>query len=602
MSEKKDNGTNKENQEAKEKSEKRNGLRLIRRFLPYYKKYRWILVLDLFCAALTTLCELMLPMIVRAITNAATSEPLALTVGLILRCGILYVVLRLIDTAANYYMASVGHIMGTRLETDMRRDFFCHLQKLSFSYYDNAKIGTLMSRITSDLFDVTEFSHHCPEEFFIAGIKIVCSFVLLCTMSVPLTLIVFSVIPPMILVLSVFNRKMRAGFRDSRKQVGELNSRIEDSLLGIRVVKSFANEKVEEEKFEEDNLKFLSIKTRVYHIMAGFQSSTRLFDGLMYIVVVVAGAFFMMKGSINAADYVAYLMFVTTLLNSIRRIVEFAEQFQRGLTGIERFCEIMDIEPEIADEIGSEEIGRVEGNIEFSDVSFHYETESRNVLTHLNLNVRAGESIALVGPSGGGKTTLCSLIPRFYEASDGRILLDGKDIRSITLQSLRENIGVVAQDVYLFSGTIRENIAYGKQNATDEEIEQAARLAGAHEFIEALPDRYDTYVGERGVKLSGGQKQRISIARVFLKNPPILILDEATSALDNESEKLVQQSLEKLAKGRTTFTVAHRLTTVRNADRILVLTENGIEETGTHEELLRKNGIYAELYQLYASL
>jgi len=582
--------------------QKRGSLRLIKRFLPYYKKYKWILVLDLFCAALTTVCELVLPLIVRQITNEATSVPMTLTVGLILRCGALYLILRLIDTAANYYMASVGHIMGTRIETDMRRDFFGHLQKLSFSYYDNTKIGTLMSRMTSDLFDVTEFAHHCPEEFFISGIKIVCSFVILCTMSVPLTLIVFSVIPPMIFVLTVFNRKMRAGFRESRKQIGELNSQIEDSLLGIRVVKSFVGESVEEEKFEGGNQKFLKIKKKVYYVMAGFQSSTRFFDGLMYIVVVVAGALFMMNGKITPADYLAYLMFVTTLLTSIRRIVEFAEQFQRGLTGIERFSEIMDVEPDVKNAIGASELGRVRGEVEFHDVSFHYETETKDVLTHLDLKVKAGESIALVGPSGGGKTTLCSLIPRFYDVTSGEILLDGTPITAVTLRSLRENIGVVAQDVYLFSGSIRENIAYGKRDATEEEIIEAAKLAGAHEFILSLPQGYDTYVGERGVKLSGGQKQRVSIARVFLKNPPILILDEATSALDNESEKLVQQSLEKLAKGRTTFTIAHRLTTVRNADRILVLTDRGIEESGSHEELIAKGGIYAELYQMYSTL
>lgn len=589
---------------SERKSERKKGasIGLLKRFLPYYKKYKWIMVLDLLCASLTTVCELVLPMIVRKITDAATAEVMTLTVELILGCGLLYLVLRVIDTAANYYMASVGHIMGTRIETDMRRDFFGHLQKLSFSYYDNAKVGSLMSRITSDLFDVTEFAHHCPEEFFIAGIKIVCSFILLCTMSVPLTLIVFSVIPPMIIVLMFFNRRMKAGFKESRKQVGELNSQIEDSLLGIRVVKSFANEAVEEEKFDRGNRKFLAIKTKVYHIMAGFQSSTRLFDGVMYIVVVVAGALFMLRGSISAADYIAYLMFVTTLLTSIRRIVEFAEQFQRGLTGIERFCEIMDTEPDITDSPSAKDIDGVRGDVEFRDVSFSYESENKRVLSHLNLKVRAGESIALVGPSGGGKTTLCSLIPRFYDVSSGAILVDGVDIRDITTSSLREHIGVVAQDVYMFSGSIRENIAYGKRGATDEEIERAAILAGAHEFISALPDGYDTYVGERGVKLSGGQKQRISIARVFLKNPPILILDEATSALDNESEKLVQRSLETLAKGRTTFTIAHRLTTIRNADRILVLTEHGIEESGTHEELVAKGGIYSELYSMYSEM
>ena len=581
-------------------SNKTSKIALFKRFLPYYKKYKWILIFDLLCASLTTVCELVLPMIVREITGSATAG--TLVASLVWKLGILYIFLRIIDAAAYYYMASVGHIMGSRIETDMRRDFFGHLQKLSFSYYDNAKVGSLMSRLTSDLFDVTEFAHHCPEEFFIAGIKILVSFILLCTMSVPLTLIVFAVVPPMAVVLSIFNRRLRAGFRDSRKQVGELNAGVEDSLLGIRVVKSFANEEIENKKFGKANEKFLSIKARVYRVMGGFHSSTRLFDGLMYIVVVIAGALFMLEGHISAADFVAYLLFVSTLIASIRRIVEFTEQFQRGMTGIERFCEIMDTEPEIQNHKNAEALGKVEGNVSFRDVSFRYETEHQNVLTKLSLEIKAGESVALVGPSGGGKTTLCSLIPRFYEVTDGSILIDGKDIRSVTLDSLRENIGVVQQDVYLFSGSIRENIAYGKTDATDEEIRAAAKLAGADGFIEALPNGYDTYVGERGIKLSGGQKQRISIARVFLKNPPILILDEATSALDNESERLVQQSLEKLAKGRTTFTIAHRLTTIKNADRILVLTEKGIEESGSHEELLQKGGLYSELYKLYATM
>lgn len=575
---------------------------LLRRFMPYYKKYKWIMVLDLFCAALTTVCELVLPMIVREITGAATDDIASLTVSYILRIGVLYLILRIIDTAANYYMTSVGHIMGTKLETDMRHDLFAHLQKLSFSYYDNTKVGTLMSRMTTDLFDVTEFAHHCPEEFLIAGIKIICAFILLCTMSVPLTLIVFSIVPIMIVTLIYFRIKMRDNFRESRKQIGELNSQIEDSLLGIRVVKSFAKENVEQEKFETGNKEYLRLKSARYRIMAAFMSSTRLFDGLMYIIVVVAGAIFMINGSITAPDYIAYLMFVTTLLTSIRRIVEFAEQFQLGISGVERFCEIMDIDPEITDTKGAKALGRVNGEVCFEQVSFHYESEKRNVLTNLDLTVKAGESIALVGPSGGGKTTLCSLIPRFYEVNAGRICIDGTDIRDVTLHSLRENIGVVAQDVYLFSGSVRENIAYGKTDATDAEIEEAAKLAGAHDFISSLPDGYNTYVGERGVKLSGGQKQRISIARLFLKNPPILILDEATSALDNESEKLVQESLEKLAKGRTTFTIAHRLTTVRNADRILVLTEDGIAEAGTHDELIAKGGIYSELYKMYSTI
>lgn len=589
------------------KNEKKSNRKLLRRFLPYYKKHLPTMIFDLVCAALTTLCELVLPMIVREITGRATEDIASLTTSLILHCAIIYIILRVIDTVANYYMASVGHIMGTKIETDMRHDLFAHLQKLSFSYYDNTKVGTLMSRITNDLFDVTEFAHHCPEEFFIAGIKIVCAFILLCTMSVPLTLIIFAVIPIMIVTLMYFRRRMKKNFAESRKQIGELNSQVEDSLLGIRVVKSFAREDLEQSKFDNGNKDYLRLKTERYRIMASFMSSTRLFDGIMYIIVVAVGALFMLMpesnpASITPADYVAYLMFVTTLLTSIRRIVEFAEQFQQGMSGIERFAEVMDTEPDITDSKGAKPLSDVKGEVEFCDVSFHYETESKNVLTNLNLKVKAGESIALVGPSGGGKTTLCSLIPRFYEASSGAILVDGKDIKDVTMASLRDNIGVVQQDVYLFSGSVRENIAYGKNGATEEEIIEAAKLAGAHDFISALPEGYDTYVGERGVKLSGGQKQRISIARLFLKNPPILILDEATSALDNESEKLVQDSLEKLAQGRTTFTIAHRLTTIRNADRILVLTENGIEESGTHTELIAKGGLYSELYKLYSEL
>ncbi len=569
------------------------------RFVPYFKRHKATLIIDLFCAALTTLCELFLPMIVREITETVT-EGGNLTLTLIFGCTAFYLALRIIDTAANYYMATYGHIMGTKIESEMRYDFFAHLQKLSFSYYDNAKVGTLMSRITSDLFDITEFAHHCPEEFFIAGIKIVCSFIILCNINLYLTLIIFAVIPPSVLVLSIFRKKMKTGFRESRRQVGELNAAVEDSLLGIRIVKSFAKEEFEKDKFDKSNSKFLDIKSRVYKIMGAFQSFTRLFDGIMYIVVVAAGALFIYFKQISAADYIAYLMFVTTLTTSVRRLVEFTEQFQRGMTGIERFNEIMDIEPEITDSKNATVLSGVKGEIEFKNVSFRYSPETRNVIKDLSLTISSGENIAIVGPSGGGKTTICSLIPRFYETSDGVITIDGTDIKSVTVRSLRENIGTVAQDVYLFSGTIKENIAYGKVGATDEEIIEAAKLAGAHEFICELPDGYDAYVGERGIKLSGGQKQRISIARVFLKNPPILILDEATSSLDNESELLVQKSLEKLSKGRTTLTIAHRLTTIKNADRIIVLTENGIEEMGNHKELIKKNGLYSELYKLYS--
>ncbi len=574
---------------------------LIKRFLPYYKNYKATLFFDLFCAALTTLCELVLPMIVRKITSTAENDLASLTLELILICTLLYVALKVIDTAAYYYMSSVGHIMGTKIETDMRRDFFAHLQKLSFSYFDNTKVGSLMSRITSDLFDVTEFAHHCPEEFFIAGIKIVASFVILCTINVPLTLITFALIPIMTIVLARFNIKMRAGFKESRKTVAVLNSQVEDSLLGIHEVKAYANESQEEAKFKKGNLSYLDIKTKVYKYMGSFHSSLRLFDGILYIVVVCAGALFLRAEIIEVADFVAYLMYVTMLLNSVRRIVEFAEQFQRGMTGIERFCEVMDIEPDITDKKGAVKLEKIDGDIKMNDVSFHYTDVEKEVISHLNLHIKKGENVAIVGPSGGGKTTLCALIPRFYEISAGEILIDGRDIRDVTLSSLRKNIGVVNQDVYLFSGSVRENIEYGMPGASMDDIMEAARLAGAHEFIMSLPEGYDTYVGERGVKLSGGQKQRISIARVFLKNPPVLILDEATSALDNESELVVQQSLERLAKGRTTLTIAHRLTTIKNADRILVLTDKGIIEEGTHAELIEKGGAYSELYKLYSA-
>ena len=584
-----------------ENGKKHSNISLIKRFMPYYKNYKGVLFFDLFCAALTTLCEIVLPLIVRTITNTATENIALLTTELILKCGAVYFVLKVIDAAAYYYMSSVGHIMGTKMETDMRRDFFAHLQKLSFTYYDNTKVGTIMSRITSDMFDITEFAHHCPEEFFIAGIKIVCSFAILCTMNVPLTLIIFALIPVMILTLSPFRIKMKESFRDSRKQVGELNARVEDSLLGIHEVKAFSNETIEEHKFEEGNVRYLDIKKVVYKQMGAFHSITRCFDGLLYITVVVAGSFFMRAGKINAADFIAYLLYVTTLLNSVKRIVEFTEQFQRGMTGIERFSEVMDIEPDITDKPGAREIESVKGDIDFENVTFRYSADTPDVLKNLSLSIHAGENMALVGPSGSGKTTFCSLLPRFYELTGGKILIDGNDITDIKLTSLREKIGIVQQNIYLFSGTVRDNIEYGKPGASLEEIEEAARLAGADEFISSLPNGYDTYVGERGVKLSGGQKQRISIARVFLKNPPILILDEATSALDNESERIVQQSLEKLAEGRTTITIAHRLTTIKNADKIIVLTADGIAESGSHAELMRKNGLYADMYNLYSA-
>lgn len=570
---------------------------MFKRFLPYYKPYIGIIIVDLLAAALTTICELVLPMIIRQITGAAGDGTLLLET--VVKLGLLYLFLRVIDVAANYFMAYIGHITGTKLETDMRHDLFAHLQKLSFSYYDDTKIGQIMARITSDLFDITEFSHHCPEEFFIAAIKIVGSFIILAGINIWLTLCIFAAIPLMLVVALVFRKKMKNAFKFQREQIGEMNAIVEDSLLGIRVVKSFANEDVEQKKFDKGNKIFYEAKKRAYKYMALFQSSTRFFDGVMYVVGVMIGSFFLLDGQITAPDLIAYIMYISTLLATVRRIIEFTEQFQRGITGIERFEEIMLQPIEIEDRPDAKELETVEGNIKFENVSFHYEENLDNVLDNISFEVHKGENVAIVGSSGSGKTTMCNLIPRFYETSGGRVLIDGHDIKEYTQHSLRKKIGIVQQDVYLFSGTVAENILYGKLDATREEVIEAAKKAGADEFIRKLPKGYDTYVGERGVKLSGGEKQRISIARLFLKNPPVLILDEATSALDNESEHLVQQSLEKLSKDRTTLTIAHRLTTIKNATRIIVLTDEGIAETGTHEELIAKGGIYAGFYKMY---
>ena len=572
---------------------------LFKKFLPYYKNYKGLLALDLFCACFTVLCELALPVIARNITDTGINDPSKLTFLYIGKIAIFYIILRLLDSAANYYMEAGGHIMGTKMETDMRRDLFSHLQTLSFTYYDNTKVGQLMSRITSDLFDIAEFSHHCPEQYLIASLKFIGSFIYLAGINISLTLIMFIPVPLLIVVSGKFKKRMRNAFKSRRNELGEINAQVEDTLLGIRVVKSFANEDVERQKFHKNNKTFYDVKKESYFSMAGFHTTVRLFDGLMYILVICAGAIFIMKNKIHPADLTAYLLMVSTLLSSIRQIVQFSEQLQNGITGIERFVEVMEVHPEIEDETGLKEAVSVEGHVEFKDVSFAYSEEGREILHNINIDIPKGQNVAIVGPSGGGKTTICNLIPRFYQISDGEITIDGVDVREFTLASLRENIGVVQQDVYLFSGTIRENIAYGRQDASDEDIIAAAKKAGAHDFITELENGYDTYVGERGIKLSGGQKQRISIARVFLKNPPVLILDEATSALDNESEKLIQQSLEELSKGRTTLTIAHRLTTIRNADKIIVLTKNGIEEQGNHTELMQKGGMYANMYEMY---
>lgn len=569
---------------------------LIKKVLPYFYKYRFTLFLDLFCAGLTTASEMILPLLLRALTNRAVEDLASITMDFVLRLSLIYLVIKTIEVIAQYFMTSIGHIMGARIETDMRRDLYAHLQGLSDTFYNETKVGVIMSRITNDLFDITEFAHHCPEEYFIGAIKILISLIILLKINVKMTLLIYLMIPLMIYFSGHYRNKMRRAQKDQRVHIGHLNSSIEDSLLGIKVVKSFANEDVEREKFTEENNKFLGIKKRYYRSMAGFNTINRIFDGLMYLILIASGGYFLMKGEIGPEDLIVYVMFIQSLLATVRRIIEFTEQFQKGMTGIERFAEIMAIEPDIKDKEDALEIKNVRGEISFDNVDFSYGKGEGKVLNNFSVNITPGEKLAIVGPSGAGKTTICNLIPRFYDVDAGSVTVDGLDVRDIKIKSLRENIGIVQQDVYLFSGTVKDNIGYGKSTASDREIIEAAKLAGAYEFIKSLPNGFDTYVGERGVKLSGGQKQRISIARVFLKNPPILILDEATSALDNKSEIVVQDSIEKLSKGRTTITIAHRLTTVQNADLILVMTRDGIVERGSHQELMAKRGYYYNLY------
>lgn len=574
---------------------------LKKHFFPYFSKHKAVLALDLFCAALTTLCEIVLPMIVREITSIATDDISKLTLELILSLAAVYALLKIVDMAAGYYMIYIGHGMGVKIEKDMREDMFAHLLTVPFSFFDKTKVGQLMSRITTDLFDVVEFSHHCPEEFFIAGIKVTASFIILATINPLLTVSTFVAIPLIFYGTLYFRRKMRAVFKERRVIAGEVNAQTETSLLGIRVVKSFANEQTEKDKFNSRSTEFAEVQKASYKYMARLNSVVRMFDGLMYIVMIVLGGYFLLTGKITAADMTAYLLYIGMLIAAIKRIVEFTEQFEKGMTGIERFAEIMEV-PSETGYSSSGTLENIKGNINFENVTFSYEEEKGDVLANLSLNIKQGENIAIVGPSGGGKTTMCSLISRFYELKEGRITLDGTDINELNLSSLRQAIGVVQQDVYLFSGSVIENILYGAPGATKEQAVEAAKKAGAHDFIMTLPQGYDTYIGERGVMLSGGQKQRISIARVFVKNPPIIVLDEATSALDNESEQFIKQSLSELTKGRTTFTIAHRLSTIRNADRIIVLTDKGIEEQGTHTELIAKGGVYKRLYDISTDL
>lgn len=569
---------------------------LIKRVLPYFYKYRLTLFLDLFCAGLTTASEMILPLILRALTSRGMNDLASISFEFVLKLSLLYIFIKVIEVIAQYFMTSIGHIMGAKIETDMRKDLYSHLQSLSDTFYNETKVGVIMSRITNDLFDITEFAHHCPEEYFIGVIKIIISLIILLSINVKMTLLIYIMIPLMIYFSGHFRNKMRRAQKDQRVHIGHLNSSIEDSLLGIKVVKSFANEDVEKEKFTYENNKFLGIKKRYYKSMAGFNTINRVFDGLMYLILIASGGYFLMKREIGPEDLIVYVMFIQSLLATVRRIIEFTEQFQKGMTGIERFAEIMSIEADIKDKKDACEIKNVKGEISFNNVDFSYGKGEGKVLNNFSVDITPGEKLAIVGPSGAGKTTICNLIPRFYDVDSGSVTVDGIDVRDIKIKSLRENIGIVQQDVYLFSGTVKDNIGYGKSDATDKEIIEAAKLAGAYEFIKSLPNGFDTYVGERGVKLSGGQKQRISIARVFLKNPPILILDEATSALDNKSEIVVQDSIEKLSKGRTTITIAHRLTTVQNADLIIVMTRDGIVERGSHEELMKKKAYYYNLY------
>ena len=575
---------------------------LLKRFIPYYGNYKKLFYSDMFAALLTIVAEVSLPLIVRSITNIASNNIEELSVNFLIKVTVLYMFLKIIEIVSNFYMQKYGHIMGAKIERDMRKDIFTHIQHLSDEFYSTTKIGQLLSRVTTDLFQVTEFAHHCPEEFLVAFVKTLVIFIILININLTMTLVMFILLPLMFILTHKSRREFRAKQLEQRQQIGEINSNVQDSLLGIRVVKSFANEDLEIENFDKSNYTFLVIKSEFYNAMAKFFAITKSLDALMYLSVIFIGGILLINQKIQVGDFIIYTMYTSALLATITRLINFMEVYENGLTGIARFFELMDVEPDIVDKKDAIELKNVKGHIVFNNVTFAYNNNSDNpdlaktVLKDIDLDIKPGTKIAIVGPSGGGKTTLTNLIPRFYDIDEGEILIDGHDVRNLQLKSLRENIGMVHQDVYLFSGTLAENISYGKLDASKEEILEACRLAGAMEFIEKLPHGIDTYVGERGVMLSGGQKQRISIARVFLKNPPILILDEATSALDNKSEQIVQESLELLSEGRTTITIAHRLSTIINADKIIVLTEDGIQETGTHRELLERKGEYYKLY------
>lgn len=564
----------------------------------YYGPYKGLLALDLFFATLGASVTLAMPLIVRYITGTVIYEESGAAWQTIVRLSVLMLILLLVELGCNFYITYWGHLMGARMEYGMRNDIFGHYQKLAFTFYDNQKVGQLMSRVTNDLFDITELLHHGPEDIIISLIKIVGALVILGHINMRLTILTACFLPFILAFALYLNKRMKRVFKENRVKMADINGQIEDNLSGIRVVKSFANEDIEMRKFKKGNERFLATKRRSYLYMGTYQSVLNAMLTAVTIVVVLAGSRLIVDGNMAIPDLITFLLYIANFTEPVKKLINFTEQFQNGYSGYTRFREIMDIEPDIADKEGAKTLTDVCGTVEFRDVSFRYEDATEKVLDHVSLNVPAGSYVALVGSSGGGKTTLCSLIPRFYDVTGGSVCIDGNDVRDVTLQSLRENIGIVQQDVYLFAGTVMDNILYGRPDATWEEVIEAARNANAHDFIMELPDGYDTDIGQRGVKLSGGQKQRLSIARVFLKNPRILIFDEATSALDNESERIVQESLETLAKDRTTFVIAHRLSTIRNAERILVLTENGIAEEGTHEELMAMHGAYEKLYNM----
>ena len=570
----------------------------LKKFIHYYGPYKTVFFIDLLCAAIISLVDLAYPQILRSATKTLFTQDKAIILQALPWIAIGLFMMYVIQSFCKYYVSCQGHIMGAKMERDMRQELFEHYEELSFSYYSQNNSGQMMSKLVSDLFDISEFAHHGPENLFISLVKIVGSFIFLFLINKKLAL------PLIVLVILMFlfsfrqNQKMQRTFMENRKKIGDVNASLQDTLSGIRVVQSFTNEEIEKEKFQKSNHAFLVSKKDNYRCMGEFMSSNLFFQGMMYLVTLVYGGYLIANNEMSAADLAMYALYIGIFISPIQILVELMEMMQKGLSGFRRFLDVMETEPEIQDAPDAVELKDVKGRVCYEDVSFHYSDDETTVLSHVSIEIPAGKSVALVGPSGGGKTTICSLLPRFYDVTGGRVTVDGQDIRSLTLKSLRSQIGVVQQDVYLFSGSIRDNIAYGKPDATEEEIIEAAKCASIHDFIMELPDQYDTFVGERGARLSGGQKQRISIARVFLKNPPILILDEATSALDNESERWIQHSLEELSKNRTTITIAHRLSTIKNADEIIVITENGIAERGTHETLLEKNGIYAGYYNM----